>query len=69
MTNFPEVALANELNIPYQTIAMSTDYDCWKEGEESVTFEMVLKTMKENADKVKQVLLNAIPIIAKNGKK
>jgi len=64
MSSCPEVILANELGIPYQTIAMSTDYDCWKEGEESVTFEMVLKRMKENADKVKQLLLIAVPLIA-----
>ena len=64
MTAFPEVALANELNIPYATVAMSTDYDCWKENEESVSFEMVLKTMKENADKVKKLLIEVIPKIA-----
>jgi len=65
MTTFPEVALANELKIPYASIAMSTDYDCWKENEEPVTFAMVMKTMKENAEKVKQLLLQVIPKIAK----
>ena len=64
MTSFPECALAKELEIPYQTIAMSTDYDCWREGEESVTFDIILKRMSENAHKVKQLLLNAIPKIA-----
>jgi 5'-methylthioadenosine phosphorylase len=64
MTGCPEVVLANELQIPYQTIAMSTDYDCWKENEEPVTWEMILKRMKENADKVRQLLLIAIPRIA-----
>ncbi len=63
MSTCPEVILANELKIPYQTIAMSTDYDCWKENEEPVTFEMILKTMKENAEKVKQLLISAIPRI------
>jgi len=65
MTTFPEVALANELEIPYASIAMSTDYDCWKEDELPVTFEMVTKTMKNNADKVKKLLLATIPKIAK----
>jgi len=65
MTTFPEAALANELEIPYQTIAMSTDYDCWKEDVEPVTWEMILKTMKENAEKVKQLLLAVIPKLAK----
>jgi adenine phosphoribosyltransferase len=64
MSSCPEVVLANELKIPYQNIAMSTDYDCWKEDEEPVTFEMVMKTMGENASKVKQLLLKAIPKIA-----
>ena len=64
MTTVPECILANELGIPYATIAMSTDYDCWKKNEKPVTFEMVLQTMKENTDKVKQLLLKAIPLIA-----
>lgn len=63
MSTCPEVILANELHIPYQTIAMSTDYDCWKDNEEPVTFEMVMATMKANADKVKKLLLTAIPRI------
>jgi 5'-methylthioadenosine phosphorylase len=63
MSTCPEVILANELHIPYQTIAMSTDYDCWKENEEPVTFEMVMATMKANAEKVIQLLLKVIPKI------
>lgn len=65
MTTFPEAALAKELDIPYISIAMSTDYDCWKDNEKPVTFEMVMKTMKENSEKVKQLIINAIPKIAK----
>lgn len=60
MSTCPEVMLANELGIPYQTIAMSTDYDCWKENEEPVTFEMVMERMKENAGKVKQLIIKAL---------
>lgn len=60
MTTVPEVILANELGIPYQSVAMSTDYDCWRENEESVTFEMVLHRMKENAQSVKNLLIEAI---------
>jgi len=63
MSTCPEIILAKELNIPYQTIAMSTDYDCWKENEEPVTFEMVMKTMNENAEKVKKLFIKAIPRI------
>lgn len=57
MSTVPEVSLANELKIPYQSIAMVTDYDCWKENAEYVTYEMVLNTMKENAEKVKNLLI------------
>lgn len=64
MTACPEAMLANELEIPFATIAMSTDYDCWKENEEPVTAEMVFATMAKNADKVKTILLNIIPKLA-----
>jgi len=61
-----EVALANELGIPYAAIAMSTDYDCWKEDEMPVSWEAILEVFKSNADKVTKLLLAAIPIIAKH---
>jgi 5'-methylthioadenosine phosphorylase len=60
MSLVPEVSLANELKIPYQSIAMVTDYDCWKEDEESVSFELVLKRMQENSEKVKKLLIKVI---------
>ncbi|NQT50170.1 S-methyl-5'-thioadenosine phosphorylase [Candidatus Kuenenbacteria bacterium] len=60
MSTVPEVVLANELEIPYASIAMATDYDCWKEGEEAVTLEMVFATMRQNADKVKKLLIETI---------
>jgi 5'-methylthioadenosine phosphorylase len=57
MSTVPEVSLANELGLPYQSVAMVTDYDCWKENEEPVTYEMVLCTMRDNAEKVKNLLI------------
>jgi 5'-methylthioadenosine phosphorylase len=60
MSTVPEVILARELGICYQTIAMSTDYDCWKEGEEPVTWEMILSIMKNNAENVRKLLLKTI---------
>ena len=57
MSTVPEVSLANELKLPYQSIAMVTDYDCWKDNEAPVTYEMVMNTMKQNADKVKTLLV------------
>lgn len=64
MSTCPEVILANELKMPYQTIAMSTDYDCWKKNEKPVTYEMVMETMKQNAKKVKRLLVDVIPKIS-----
>lgn len=60
MSTTPEVILANELKIPYQSIAMVTDYDCWKENEESVSFDLILKRMEQNAEKVKRLLLETV---------
>lgn len=55
-----EAALANELNIPYAAIAMSTDYDCWKDDEAPVSWEEILKVFHQNADNVKKVLVDVI---------
>lgn len=60
MSTVPEVILAREAGICYQSIAMSTDYDCWKEGEESVTWEMILAIMLKNSENVKKLLVSAI---------
>ncbi len=59
MSIAPEAILANELNIPYATIAMVTDYDCWKE-DETVSWEIILKVFHENAEKVKKILIESI---------
>ena len=56
MSTVPEAPLANELKIPYQSIAMVTDYDCWKEDEEPVSVEMIIRRMQENSDKVIKML-------------
>lgn len=61
MSIAPEAILANELCIPYAVVAMSTDYDSWKSGEEPVTWESVLKTFEENVERVTMLLLNIIP--------
>jgi 5'-methylthioadenosine phosphorylase len=63
MSVAPEVALANELGIPYASIAMSTDYDCWKEDEEPVSWEEVLRVFENNVGKVLRLLKEVIPMI------
>ncbi len=63
MSVAPEAMLANEAAIPYAAIAMSTDYDCWKEDEAPVSWEEILEVFNKNADKVKNLLVTAIPKI------
>jgi 5'-methylthioadenosine phosphorylase len=63
MSIAPEAALSNEAGIPYAAIAMSTDYDCWKEDEEPVTWDQILKIFGDNVDKVTQLLIHVIPQI------
>ncbi|MBU0673723.1 MAG: S-methyl-5'-thioadenosine phosphorylase [Proteobacteria bacterium] len=63
MSTVPEVNLAREQKIHYAAVAMSTDYDCWREGEESVTWEMILNTMRNNADRVIRLFTTVIPLI------
>ncbi|PIZ52056.1 S-methyl-5'-thioadenosine phosphorylase [Candidatus Woesearchaeota archaeon CG_4_10_14_0_2_um_filter_33_13] len=66
MSIAPECILANEIDIPYATIAMSTDYDCLFNDVVPVTWEEVLKVFKENVGKVVNLLVNTIPRIKEN---
>ncbi|MEJ2032399.1 MAG: S-methyl-5'-thioadenosine phosphorylase [Deltaproteobacteria bacterium] len=63
MSTVPEVNLAREKKIHYATVAMSTDYDCWRKGVESVTWEMIVETMQRNAQSVINLFLRIIPQI------
>ena len=60
MSIAPECILANEIGIPYASIAMSTDYDCWKDDEEPVNFDEILKVFNKNVEKVISLLVNTI---------
>jgi len=66
MSTAPEAALAKEAGLEYGAIAMSTDYDCWKQGEENVTHEMVMQVMEKNAENVKKVIRKSIEKIILN---
>jgi 5'-methylthioadenosine phosphorylase len=63
MSVAPEVILANELGIPYAAIAMSTDYDCWKEGEIPVSWEAVIEVFNKNVDSVLRLIREVIPLV------
>jgi len=60
MSTAPEAMLANEAGVPYAAVAMSTDYDSWKEDEVPVTWDEILSVFEENAHNVKQLLVRVI---------
>ena len=57
MTNLPEARLAREAELPYATLAMATDYDCWHDDHEAVTVEAVLEVMATNVAHAKQTIV------------
>jgi len=61
MSVAPECALANEAGIPYGAVAMSTDYDTWKEDEKPVTWEEILEVFGQNVENVTELLIKTIP--------
>ena len=63
MTNLPEAKLAREAEIALATMAMITDYDCWKVEEEPVSAQTVLGHLLANAETAKKVLADVVPQI------
>jgi len=63
MTNLPEAKLAREAEIAFATMAMITDYDCWKVEEEPVSARTVLGHLVANAKTARKVILDVIPRI------
>lgn len=59
MTNVPESYLAKEAGISYATVAMVTDYDCWK--EEHCTVEEIMKVMHKNNSTAQELLKRVLP--------
>src|SRR5206468_7290945 len=66
MTNMPEAKLAREAEICYATVAMVTDYDCWRPGHEAVTVEMVLSVLNANAERARALVREVVPLLAKH---
>jgi 5'-methylthioadenosine phosphorylase len=61
MTNLPEAKLAREAEIALATLAMVTDYDCWKTDEAAVTAESVLSHVQANAARAKAIIARVLP--------
>ena len=63
MTNLQEAKLAREAEICYATVAMVTDYDCWREGHDSVTIEEIVRVLHQNAENACKVVKAAVSLI------
>ena len=50
MTGMPEAKLAREAELPYASVAMVTDYDCWREDDAYVEVSHILEVLGRNAD-------------------
>jgi 5'-methylthioadenosine phosphorylase len=60
MTNLQEAKLAREAEICYTTIALVTDYDCWHPDHDSVTVDMVIATLMQNAKMAQDIIAGAV---------
>lgn len=56
MTNMPEAKLAREAELPYATVAMVTDFDCWHPDHDSVTVEQIIRVLGENAENARRLV-------------
>ena len=64
MTNMPEAKLAREAELPYASVAMVTDYDCWHEDFGHVEVSRILEVLGANAGKARNLvshLAGALP--------
>ena len=64
MTNMPEAKLAREAEMPYATVAMVTDFDCWHESHGSVDVASVIAVLMKNADIARDTVRKLIETIA-----
>jgi 5'-methylthioadenosine phosphorylase len=60
MTNLQEAKLAREAEICYVTIALVTDYDCWHPDHDSVTVDMIVANLTQNAKTARQIIADAV---------
>jgi 5'-methylthioadenosine phosphorylase len=60
MTSLTEARLAREAEICYAAIATVTDYDCWYEGEEHVTTDMILDVIRKNSAMAQKIIKNTV---------
>jgi 5'-methylthioadenosine phosphorylase len=66
MTNMPEAKLAREAELPYATVAMVTDYDCWHPDQDHVDVASVLRVLSANLVHARALLRRVIPELGPN---
>ncbi len=64
MTNMPEAKLAREAEIPYATVAMVTDFDCWHPDHDAVVVDDIIKVLLANADHARALVKAVAPRMA-----
>ncbi len=60
MTNMPEAKLAREAELPYASVAMVTDYDCWREESGPVEVAGILEIMRRNTQTARQLIVDVV---------
>ena len=63
MTALPEAKLAREAELPYATLALVTDYDCWRTHEDGVDAASVVAVLKQNSEFAKAVVAELAPLL------
>ena len=63
MTNLQEAKLAREAEICYATIALVTDYDCWHPDHDSVTVDMIIANLTQNAQTAQRLIADAVAVV------
>ncbi len=64
MTSLPEAKLCREAELCYQSMALATDYDCWRISEDEVSVEMIIETLTSNTKLAKEIIRRLIPRLA-----
>jgi 5'-methylthioadenosine phosphorylase len=60
MTNLQEAKLAREAEICYATLALVTDYDCWHPDHDSVTVDLIVANLMQNAATAQKTIAEAV---------
>ena len=60
MTNLQEAKLAREAEICYATLALVTDYDCWHPDHDSVTVDLIISNLMQNAATAQRTIAEAV---------